>query len=213
MNEKYQNKYRIPSTRLANWDYGSNAPYFVTICTKSRKHYFGDIAACQMHQSSIGQLVELFWHEISIHFPFVILDAFIVMPNHIHGIIVIDKNGDNGGDGRNGRNGDTQGTQGTRGTRDAVETPNLGVSTPNPERSDLLSQTDAATQKWKSGTLGVILNQFKRICTINARNSDPEFGWQSRFHDHIIRDEKSFERIRNYILTNPQNWNKDKFNG
>lgn len=189
MNDKYQNKYRISSARLVNWDYGSNAPYFVTICTKNRKHYFGDIAACKMQQSEIGQLVELFWYEIPVHFPFVILDAFILMPNHIHGIIVINKNGDNGGDGRNGRNGDTQDT------RDTVETPKLGVSTTNPERSDSSSQTDAATQKWKSGTLRVIINQFKRICTINARNSDPKFGWQSRFHDHIIRNEKSFEKI------------------
>ncbi|PWD98317.1 transposase [Marinilabilia rubra] len=204
MNEKYQNKYRIPSARLTNWDYASNAPYFVTICAKNRKHYFGDIAACQMHRSSIGQLVELFWHEIPIHFPFVILDAFIVMPNHIHGIIIIDKNGDNGG---NGLNGDT------RDTGDTVETPNLGVSTTNPERCNSSAQTDAATQKWKSGTLGVILNQFKRICTINARKTDPDFGWQSRFYDHIIRNDASFNRIRNYILTNPQNWKNDKFYG
>ncbi|PWD98240.1 hypothetical protein DDZ16_16530 [Marinilabilia rubra] len=57
----------------------------------------------------------------------------------------------------------------------------------------------------------MILNQFKRICTINARKINSDFGWQSRFHDHVIRDDASFYRIRNYILTNPENWGNDKF--
>jgi len=55
------------------------------------------------------------------------------------------------------------------------------------------------------------INQYKRICTINARKIDAGFDWQPRFHDHIIRDAKSFERIQNYIATNPQNWKGDKF--
>ena len=64
---------------------------------------------------------------------------------------------------------------------------------------------------WETSDKQILKNQFDRICTIDARNLNPEFDWQSRFHDHIIRNEKSFERIRNYILTNPQNWEKDKF--
>jgi len=65
--------------------------------------------------------------------------------------------------------------------------------------------------KWKSGTLGVIINQYKRICTINARKTDPDFGWHTRFHDHVIQDNESYIRIRNYIVDNPKNWNNDKF--
>jgi putative transposase len=89
--EKFRGKYRIPPARLQTWDYGSNALYFITICTKNRKHFFGEIANGQMMLSEIGRLAEKYWHEIPEHFPFVILDEFVVMPNHIHGIIEIAK--------------------------------------------------------------------------------------------------------------------------
>jgi putative transposase len=59
MPDKYQNKYRIPSARLQNWDYGSNAAYFVTICTKNREHFFGEIVDGEMHLNDIGKIVEL----------------------------------------------------------------------------------------------------------------------------------------------------------
>lgn len=173
MPDKFRNKYRISSTRLQNWDYGRNAAYFVTICTQGREHYFGDIVDGKMQLSPIGKLAEKYWMEIPQHFPFVQLNAFVVMPNHVHGIIVIDRNDDI--------------------NRDAVQTPKLGVST------------------WKSGTLGVIINQYKRAVTINARKINPHFAWQSRYHDHIIRNDKSFERICNYILLNPENWDEDRY--
>ena len=89
--DKYQNKYRIKTTRLQNWDYGANAPYFVTICTANRKHFFGQVVNGEMQLSEIGKMAETFWMAIPEHFPFVQLDAFVVMPNHVHGIIVIDK--------------------------------------------------------------------------------------------------------------------------
>src|SRR5258708_33203920 len=91
MADKYQNKYRIPSARLQTWDYGSNAAYFTTICTTNREHFFGEIMNGIMQLSEIGKIANQFWIEIPNHFPFVILDEFIVMPNHIHGIIVIDR--------------------------------------------------------------------------------------------------------------------------
>ena len=141
MPDKFRNKYRISSARLPNWDYGGNAAYFVTICTKNREHYFGNIVAtvetpdsgvsttapnsnvpATIQLSPIGEIVQKYWMEIPQHFPFVQLNAFVVMPNHIHGIIVIDRIDDGFGDAD-------------------VETPNLGVST-----------TTAATKKWKPGT-------------------------------------------------------------
>ena len=92
--EKFNNKYRIPSARLPGWDYGRNAAYFVTICTKNRQYYFGDIIGDPINQmvlSPIGELAEKYWVEIPQHFPFVKLGVFVVMPNHVHGIIIIDK--------------------------------------------------------------------------------------------------------------------------
>ena len=90
-NQKYKNQYRIESTRLRYWDYGANAAYFITICTKNKENYFGDIDDDEMKHSDIGVLAEKYWLEIPEHFSFVKLDLFVIMPNHIHGIVVIDK--------------------------------------------------------------------------------------------------------------------------
>ncbi|CAN5544097.1 hypothetical protein BH23BAC1_BH23BAC1_45930 [soil metagenome] len=90
----YKNKYRIETARLQGWDYGSNASYFVTICTKEREHFFGEIADGKMILSELGKCADKCWQEITKHFPFVVLDEYVVMPNHIHGIVIIDKPAD-----------------------------------------------------------------------------------------------------------------------
>ena len=82
MNEKFQNKYRIPSTRLKNWDYGKNGAYFITICTGNREHFFGEIVSVdnvnEMHLNEIGKLADKFWSEIPKHFPFVELGNYVL---------------------------------------------------------------------------------------------------------------------------------------
>lgn len=90
--DKFKNKYRIPSARLQNWDYGTNGAYFITICTQNREHFFGEIVDGQMQLNELGQLAEKYWLEIPQHFPFIELGNFVVMPNHTHGILIIDKN-------------------------------------------------------------------------------------------------------------------------
>ena len=92
--EKFNGKYRIPSARWAAWNYGSNGAYFVTICTANHAHYFGKITNNEMVPTPLGQAAVDFWNEIPAHFPFVVLDAFVVMPNQVHGIIIIDKSAD-----------------------------------------------------------------------------------------------------------------------
>ncbi|MFP3860105.1 MAG: hypothetical protein ACLFUW_04715, partial [Bacteroidales bacterium] len=79
---KFKNRYRIESTRMQNWDYGWNGNYFITICTAYRECFFGEIENGRMYLSETGQLAYQFWNEIPEHFPFILLDAFIVMPNH-----------------------------------------------------------------------------------------------------------------------------------
>ena len=105
---KYKNKYRIPSARLQGYDYGKNGAYFITICTNERIHYFGDIISSPVSETQNGNVSETqniaslratpigiianeYWQKIPEHFPFVILDEFVVMPNHVHGIINISK--------------------------------------------------------------------------------------------------------------------------
>ena len=179
MAELYKNKYRIESTRLKNWDYASPGAYFVTICTKNREPYFGKIVNGKMELSEMGQIAEKYWREIPVHFSNVHLDEFVVMPDHFHGIIVIVE------------------------TPKLVETPNLGVSTTNLGVSTTI-RTPA--KNWKPGTLGVIINQYKRICTIQIKKRGYGFAWQPRFYDRIIRNDGELNRIRQYIADNPMNW-------
>jgi len=194
MAEKFQNKYRIASARLQTWDYGWNAAYFVTICTQDREYFFGNITDGKMHLSETGNIAQKFWMEIPNHFPFTRLGEFIIMPDHMHGIIIIDHF-----------------------HRAEAETPNLGVSAPNPggaaeniqyfgDPKSPKSKSGGKNEQWKPGTLGVIINQYKRICTINARKIHPNFAWQPRFHDIIIRNDRAFKTISNYIINNPTKW-------
>ena len=91
-NNLYKNKYRLESIRLQNWDYSWNGHYFITICTKEKQHFFGNIENEKIILNEIGKIAEKFWLEIPNHFSDVKLDEFVIMPNHVHGILIIDKN-------------------------------------------------------------------------------------------------------------------------
>ena len=86
----YKNKYRIESIRLPNYDYSSNGYYFVTICTHEKFCFFGQIVERQMQLSQVGKIAQKHWQQIPQHFADVYLDEYVIMPNHIHGIIIID---------------------------------------------------------------------------------------------------------------------------
>ncbi len=86
----FQNKYRTKSTRLKHWDYSSNGAYYITICTKDRECFFGKIINKKMVLSEIGEIIKTFWLEIPTHYPNVKLDEFVIMPDHLHGLIFID---------------------------------------------------------------------------------------------------------------------------
>lgn len=188
MEEKYQGKYRIPSTRLQNWDYGSDGAYFITICCKNRLHFFGECNDAKMKLSTEGAIAQGFWYEIPKHFPFVALGEFIVMPNHIHDILILDKERDYMND---------------------VETRHCLVSTNTTERT--FGQNRFQNQG--KDTVSSIIGSYKSVCTKHIRKTFPaiEFGWQTRFWDNIIRDSQSFDNISQYIINNPATWNKDKF--
>ena len=178
---KFKNKYRIESTRHPNWDYGSNAAYYITICTKNRKMNFGEINNGKMNLSEIGKITHQYFLEIPDHFPFVKLGAFVIMPNHVHGIIIIDKN---------------------TGKSDKHQ-PNQPINHSQKTKNQFGPQ---------SQNLGSIVRGFKTGVTKFATINNIDFAWQSRFHDHIIRNKPEYNRIEKYIRNNPANWNIDKFN-
>ncbi len=189
MSALFKNKYRVSSARLQHWDYGSNAAYFITICIKNREQLFGQIVEGKMQLNELGILANRYWQEIPQHFNFVALGNFVVMPNHFHGIIIINK---------------------TEIEPLNVETRQCLVST-NETNEPNKTFGQMRFQNQGKNTLSSIVGSYKSAVTKKARKINNEFNWQSRFHDHIIRDAQSFENIQNYIETNPLNWEKDMF--
>lgn len=205
MADKFQNKYRIPSARNPNWDYRWNSAYFITICTKNRKPYFGKISDGKMQLSNVGVIADLLWHTIKNHSKYIEMGEFMVMPNHIHGILILnnppilftDENGD--GDGN------ADGVQ----TRHA-----LSVSGYESE-SESGSEKSIGRKRLQNpgkNSISSIIGGYKSAVTKNSNRLKYEFAWQTRFHDHIIRDDRSFQNISNYIINNPKKWGEDKFN-
>jgi putative transposase len=208
MQNKFQNKFRIPSTRLQTWDYSKNGSYFITICTQNREHYFGKIENGNMQLSEIGKLAEQYWIEIPNHFPYIELGNFVIMPNHIHGILIIDN------------------------TKIPVETRFIASNNNENNSTQFIASNNnennetrliASLRNEKNGgfsgeknpmlndNISKIIRWYKGRCTFECRKINSDFGWQSRFHDHVIRNSKAFDTIQNYIVENPLKWKEDKF--
>jgi putative transposase len=222
--DKYQNKYRIPSARAPFWDYGRNAAYFVTICTQHRKYFFGDVVHGEMVMSEIGKIARDCWMEIPNHFPFVKLDGFVVMPNHVHGIIVIDKMDDgdhNRTDAINRVSTDTYNSNDHNRT-DAINRASTDTYNSNDHnRTDAINRVSTIEKSIGGVTgnhnpmlhenLSRIIRWFKGRTSFESRKISADFAWQPRFHDHIIRNEKSYQTISEYIINNPLQWKNDTF--
>ncbi len=202
MSRKYKNKYRIDSIRLQNWDYRWAGVYFITICTKNREHYFGEIENGNMILSHVGVLADVLWHQIKHHAKNIELGAFVVMPNHIHGVVIL-----------TGDDGDTNNDTGTTHT---VETGHA-LSLQQPSQSKHTPPTSHQTigqqrfQHIGNNSVSSIIGSYKSAVTKHARRLGYTLEWQTRFYDHIIRDDIVFQKISNYILNNPAHWKEDNF--
>jgi putative transposase len=209
------------SSRLSNWDYAKEASYFITICCKDREHYFGKIHLGKMHVSPTGAIAHVVWFEIKNHVKNIELGEFVVMPNHVHGVLILkgDKkveDNDSDGDGNGNRDGN-----GDR--RDVAcyvptgNTPTVNVPMTNnptqsePESINPLKNERMAAISPKSKTVSSIIRSYKAAVTKYCNQLELPMAWQPRFHDHIIRNEDSYKRISEYIKNNPSNWQEDKF--
>jgi len=180
----YKNRYRISPARLASWDYGSNGAYFITICTKDRNRYFGEIeeepasdtesgsetrSIASLQATEIGNIAYNNWQNIPLFHPYVELDDFVIMPDHLHGILFIDKP-----------------------DKTSWEINKFGNQSKN---------------------LASILRGYKSSVTTYATKNNIEFSWQPRFYDRVIRSEKEYLNIKGYIKDNPDEWlsNGDNF--
>ena len=151
------------SPRLQGYDYSQEGASFLTICNHERRHLFGMIQDGRVILSALGEIAAQELQQLPSHWPTIILDVIVVMPNHVHAIVVL--------------------------------------------------STNAANPQGASPTLGQIVGNYKGGVTRLARQrnlTDVEI-WQGRYHDHIIRNEKAFETIQAYIMTNPERWQNDVF--
>ena len=193
----FRNKFRNESFRLAGHDYASGGKYFITICTRGIISYFGSISCSKMALSETGRIANESWYELPKHFPNVFLDEFIVMPNHIHGIIIIEPP-------------DIVWTLHAMATHqhppNDVGTLQCDVGTlhatslPQPKNNFMSSISP------KPGSLPAVIRSYKSAVAKKVHIIDPDFSWQPRYYDHLIRSDQELCRIRQYIINNPGKW-------
>ena len=219
-------------SRWEYWDYGKAAAYFITIVAKDRNHFFGKIKNEKMQLSNIGVLADVLWYEIKNHAKNVSLDTFIIMPNHIHGILILNKDSHEVQTRHALSHQPQSETDHLSPETDQVRTRHALSHQPQSDTNHISPETDqvrtrhALSQQTSSqqlspgqkrfqnqgkNTVSSIIGSYKSAVTRHARRLGYEFAWQPRFHDHIIRNEQAYINISNYIINNPIKWQEDKF--
>lgn len=173
----------------AKWhDYNSGI-YFVTVCTYNKTHYFGKIHDNEIRHTEIGEFLCRSIEELSLHYPVISVDRYVVMPNHFHVIVNI------------------SGPRYATG-RDERSAPNTGCILP-PRHPD--AEVNFTERKHFNSLLAQAIGGLKSTVTRQAHLWGVDFRWQANYHDHIIRDQYEYDLIANYIDNNVLNWGKDKF--
>ncbi len=186
-------KHHRRSIRLKGYDYSQAGAYYITIVTQGREHLFGEAINGEMNLSRYGLIVQFAWFDLPKHYPHVELDAFCIMPNHAHGIIVLYEDG---------RGGSFSG-------KHILQTQAL--------ISQTISDINHETRPYgpKRHPLSEIVRAFKSFSAkrINVLRKTPGIPvWQRNYYEHIIRNEQDYQAIRNYISNNPANWENDDEN-
>jgi REP element-mobilizing transposase RayT len=195
-------KHHRRSIRLKGYDYSSEGAYYVTTVTLSRECLFGEIIDKEVYLSNYGKIVQKWWESIPIHFPNVELGAFVIMPNHVHGIIFMS----------------TESRGEVVSPRDNPNRDNQGsiIHEEISRNVDESMKQDGETPPLHKRTLGQILAYFKYQCTkemnkIEDAQTITRF-WQRNYYEHIIRNEKELKQKTDYILDNPSRWDEDAEN-
>ena len=182
------------SIRLRGYDYRQPGAYFVTICTQDRECIFGEAVDGRIVLNVPGQMVETVWRELPQHYPGMQLDAFVVMPNHVHGIIVLVAAGPSAC------------PDGSAQRREVIGQPQGAMGQP---------QGVAPTM-----SLPYVVHRFKSLTTARYSQGVLQDGWrpfpgrlwQRNYYEHIVRAEDELSRVRRYIADNPAHWEEDREN-
>jgi REP element-mobilizing transposase RayT len=211
-------RYRRRSIRLAGYDYAQAGAYFLTVCTFKRECLFGEVVAGSMVLNPAGYVVAEEWVKTAAIRAEIELDEWVVMPNHIHGIVMIRARG---GDVRIGRRGDrpvaptsslTRPVAPTSLTRPVAPTSStrpIAATSTRPIAATSTRPVALAGPRPKS--IGALVAGFKSAATrrLNQLRETPGAAvWQRNYYEHIIRDESSLYRIRAYIAANPARWSE-----
>ena len=172
--------------RLRDYDYSTAGAYFVTICTFERECLLGDAVDGEMRLNGMGQIVATIWDSLPERYPDVDADAFVIMPNHIHGIIVI--------------NGDVQ-------VGAIHESPDLDL--PQHERAIRESPLPNRRTMTLSKVIGYLkMNTAKRINQL--RDNPGASVWQRNYYERVIRNDQELQSIQQYVVDNPAKWQEDE---
>ena len=181
------------SIRLPDYDYSQPGAYFITMVTYQRDCLFGNIVDGKMHLSAMGQIAEEHWRLIPEHFPQVELGAYVIMPNHVHGIIII-----------NGRS-----------NASAFDRRGTTMSCPDISCPDV-SCPDVAREKFGKpvrGSIPTIVRSYKASVTRRIqRERNATAIWQRNYYERVIRNDEAHHRISLYIESNVARWVMDNEN-
>lgn len=181
---KFQGKYRVETVRAKWWNYNNEGDYFITICTKNKEHLFGHVENGEMVLNEYGQIVSDCWFDLPNHYTNIVLGAFQIMPNHIHCIVGVDN---------------------SKMIDAVVETGLKPVCTEPICTDDNLKKAHGVFEFIRA------LKSFSSRRINEKRGTKGVSNWHERFHDHIIRNEAEYNRIKEYIINNPKKWNEDCF--
>ena len=208
--------YHRHSIRMQGYDYTQNGCYFLTICSRNRECLFGEIQNAEMFLSNIGEKVNDCWQEIPNHFPQIVLHEYVIMPNHVHGIIEInniDAIESNIGVVVGANNYSPNDSPANSSINSpANHLPTVGANDYSPTNySPLRSSTNPASLSSRpngtSRTVGSVVRGFK-IGVTKQMGFSP---WQRNYYEHVIRNDESYQNIVQYMAQNPLKWEEDCF--
>jgi len=222
---KFKNKYRIESNRMPGWDYSGNGIYFITIVTQKMECILGEIMNGKMILSDYGEIVKNEWHKSFEIRQELILDEFMIMPNHLHAIVIL-KNANkldirrenDKRHGRDERHVETHGRASLQSTEQSTKQSKF-YRKPKSLSSFIAGYKSAVTTK-----INNLIDEYVKMHGENVETHSASQHifekynrknrlWQPNYHDHIIRNDDEYWRIKKYIKNNPKNWTDDKFYG
>ena len=188
--------------RLPDYDYCQPGAYFVTMVTYQREMLFGQVSNGEMHLNDLGRIALDCWKEIPLHFPHVALDAFVIMPNHVHGILWITEYPL-----------PSVGTTHASSQQASSQQASSQLAAPQPAALKEAEEKNRRPRGPAPGSLGAVVGSYKSAVSkwINRHRDTPGAPvWQRDYYEHIIRTSRALERVREYIRANPLLWEEGK---